>query len=119
MRADIMTISRLLLVAAFAIIVGPAVTLAVPSAASASALTDGTYRFDYDGSKQPIDGVPKPAGAHSTLIAMRSACPPSGCVATGWDTSIGPTVGATTRGSRARLPREQRAVGGDQVEDVQ
>jgi hypothetical protein len=86
-----MTISRVLLAATIAVTVGPAVTLAMPGAASASALSDGTYRFDFDGSKQTVDGVPKPTGSHSTLIALRSACPPSGCVATGWDTSIGPT----------------------------
>lgn len=91
MRVDIMTISRMLRAATFAVTVAPAVALATPATASASALADGTYRFDFDGSKQTIDGAPKPTASHSTLIAMRSACPPAGCVATAWDTSIGPT----------------------------
>lgn len=86
-----MTTSRVLLAAAIAVTLGPAIPLAMPGIASASALADGTYRFDFDGSKQTVDGAPKPTGSHSTLIAMRSACPPSGCVATAWDTSIGPT----------------------------
>ena len=87
-----MTISRVLLAATIAVTGGPAVTLALPGTASATALADGTYRFDFDGSKQTVDGVPKPTGSHSTSIAMRSACRPSGCVATAWDTSIGPTA---------------------------
>lgn len=91
MRADTMTIFRALLATTFAITVCPFAGLAAPATASASALTEGTYRFDFDGSKQTVDGAPKPTGSHSTLIAMRSACPPSGCVATAWDTSIGPT----------------------------
>ncbi|OBI88130.1 hypothetical protein [Mycobacterium asiaticum] len=86
-----MTNSRVLLAATVAITLGPAIPIAIPGVASASALADGTYRFDFDGSKQTVDGAPKPTGSHSTLIAMRSACPPSGCVATAWDTSIGPT----------------------------
>lgn len=86
-----MTISHVLLAATFAITIGPVASLSNPAAASASVLTDGTYRFDFDGSRQTIDGAPKPTGSHSTLIAMRSACLPSGCVATAWDTSIGPT----------------------------
>lgn len=88
---DIMAISRILFAAAIAVAASPAVTLARPAVASASALADGMYRFDFDGNKQTVDGVPKPTGAHSTVIAMRSACPPAGCVATAWDTSIGPT----------------------------
>ncbi|MDP7705383.1 MULTISPECIES: hypothetical protein [unclassified Mycobacterium] len=86
-----MSICRILLAAISATILGPAAALATPLVASASALADGMYRFDFDGSKQTIDGVPKPTGAYSTVIAMRSACPPAGCVATAWDTSIGPT----------------------------
>src|ERR1700738_3052747 len=86
-----LTICRVFLTATIAVTAAPIVALAMPSTASASALADGTYRFDFDGSKQTIDGVPKPTGSHSTSIAMRSACPPSGCVATAWDTSIGPT----------------------------
>lgn len=86
-----MNISRVVLAATFAVVLGPVVTLAIPGAAWASALPDGTYRFDFDGSKQTVDGAPKPTGSHSTLIAMRSACPGAGCVATAWDTSIGPT----------------------------
>lgn len=86
-----MTISRVLLTAIFVATAGPAAALGAPGTASASALADGTYRFDFDGSKQTLDGAPKPTGSHSTLIAIRSACPPSGCVATAWDTSIGPT----------------------------
>ncbi|OBK28943.1 hypothetical protein A5634_19230 [Mycobacterium asiaticum] len=86
-----MSISRILLAATFAVTVGTAGILITPGTASASALAEGTYRFAFDGSKQTIDGVAKPTGSYSRSIAMRSACPPSGCVATGWDTSIGPT----------------------------
>src|SRR3954451_7065239 len=86
-----MTIYRAFLVTTIAVAAAPVVALAIPGTAAASALADGTYRFDFDGTKQTIDGVPKPTGSHSTSIAMRSACPPSGCVATAWDTSIGPT----------------------------
>ena len=86
-----MTVVRVLLAATFAVSAVPVTAVALPATAAASALTDGTYKFDYDGSKQTIDGVAKPTGSHSTLMAMRSACPSSGCVATAWDTSIGPT----------------------------
>jgi hypothetical protein len=86
-----MIISRVLLAATIAVTIGSAVALVTPGSAAASALADGTYRFDFDGSKQTIDGVSKPTGSHSTSIAIRSACPSSGCVATAWDTSIGPT----------------------------
>lgn len=86
-----MTTCRGLLAATIAVAAAPVVALATPGTAFASALADGTYKFDFDGSKQTVDGAPKPSGSYSTSIAMRSACPPSGCVATGWDTSIGPT----------------------------
>lgn len=86
-----MNLSRVLLATTAAITLGPPIAVALPGMASATALTDGTYRFDFDGSKQTIDGVPKPTASHSVSIAMRSACPTAGCVATAWDTSIGPT----------------------------
>ena len=85
-----MIISRVL-VAVVAATVGSAVALVTPGSAAASPLADGMYKFEFDGSKQTLDGKPDPAKPYSTLIAIRSACPPSGCVATAWDTSIGPT----------------------------
>ena len=82
-----MIISRVLLVAAVAASVG----LATAGSAAASPLADGLYKFEFDGSKQTLDGKPDPGKPYSNLIAIRSACPSSGCVATAWDTSIGPT----------------------------
>jgi hypothetical protein len=86
-----MIIFRLLLVAIIAVSLGSLVPLLSPGFAGASPLADGVYRFDFDGGKQTVDGKSSPTQSHSSSIAIRSACPPSGCVATAWDLSIGPT----------------------------
>lgn len=90
-RADIMTLFRVLLVAVIVASVQAAVAFVAPGIASASSLADGMYRFDFDGSKQTLDGKSNPVTPSSNVIAIRSACPSSGCVATAADTSIGAT----------------------------
>ncbi|MCV7077202.1 hypothetical protein [Mycobacterium szulgai] len=84
-----MKILRVLLVALVLAAVDSAIAFVAPGTAAAAALADGMYRFDFDGSKQTLDGKPHPVTPSSTVIAIRSACPPSGCVATAADTSIG------------------------------
>jgi hypothetical protein len=80
-----MTISRALLAVTLMAGVGPPVALLTAGSASASALNDGVYRFDFDGTKQTADGTPKPTTAYSQTVGIRSACPPTGCVATATD----------------------------------
>lgn len=80
-----MTMSRVLLAAIVVAGVGSPVALLTAGSASASALTDGVYQFEFDGSKQTQDGQPKPAPSYSQTVGIRSACPPAGCVATATD----------------------------------
>ena len=80
-----MTISRFLLAAIVVAGVGPPVALLTSGSASATALTEGVYRFDFDGSKQTQDGKPKPVLSYSQTVGIRSACLPDGCVATATD----------------------------------
>ena len=81
-----MTISRVLLAAiVMAAGVGSPVALLTPGSASASALNEGVYQFNFDGSKQTEDGTPKPTGSYKQTVGIRSACPPAGCVATATD----------------------------------
>jgi hypothetical protein len=77
--------------AAIAAAVTSAVTMFAPGTAAATALPDGLYRFDFDGSKQTLDGKSNPTTSETANIAIRSVCAESGCVATAWDTTIGPT----------------------------
>ena len=80
-----MIIARILLaatVAASIVAGGSAVALLTGATASAAALTEGTYRFDFEGSKQTTNGTPSPVQPYSWWLAIRSACPPPGCVAT-------------------------------------
>lgn len=84
-----MIISRVLLAVTVVASMGSAVALLTPGSASASALSDGLYRFDFDGSKQTLDGKPYASQPYSTSVAIRSACPPAGCVATATDVEIG------------------------------
>jgi hypothetical protein len=86
-----MIIVRVLLSAVVAACLGLLANTLSPGSAAASPLTDGLYQFQFDGSKQTLDGKPSPTQSSSAQIAIRSACPPSGCVATAWDTYIGPT----------------------------
>jgi hypothetical protein len=79
------TISRVLLTAALVAGVGSPVAVLTAGSASATALIDGVYRFDFDGSKQTQDGVPKPTTSYKQTVGIRSACLPSGCVATATD----------------------------------
>jgi hypothetical protein len=79
-------ISRVLLIA----VIAAGVVFVTPGSAVASPLADGLYKFEFDGSKQTLDGKPDPVKPYSSLIAIRSACPSAGCVATAWDTYIGP-----------------------------
>jgi hypothetical protein len=80
-----MTMSRVLLAATVLAGVGSPVSLLTAGSASASALTDGVYQYDFDGSKLTQDGQPKPGPSYSQTVGIRSACPPSGCVATATD----------------------------------
>jgi hypothetical protein len=84
-----MIISRVLVATTVVASVGSAVALLTPGSASAAALSDGLYRFDFDGSKQTLDGEPNATRPYSTSVAIRSACPPAGCVATATDVEIG------------------------------
>jgi hypothetical protein len=79
------------LAATIAVAVTLAVSVFAPAVAAATALPDGLYRFDFDGAKQTLDGKPDPTTAASAKIAIRSICADNGCVATAWDTFIGPT----------------------------
>src|ERR1700752_4338292 len=80
-----MTISRFLLAAIVVAGVGPPVAFLTSGSASATALTEGVYRFDFDGSKQTQDGKPKPVPSYSQTVGIRSACSPDGWVATATD----------------------------------
>lgn len=77
--------------AAIAVALVLAAAVVAPVTASANPLPDGLYRFDFDGAKQTLDGRPDPGTSESSKIAIRSICADSGCVATAWDTYIGPT----------------------------
>jgi serine/threonine protein kinase, bacterial len=60
----------------------PAASTPVPAAAGP--VLDGTYRLDYDLTKQTANGAPTIGGSAEThWWAFRSLCTPTGCVATG------------------------------------
>jgi hypothetical protein len=84
-----LTVTRVLQGAIIAAGVGLTVALLTSGSAAASALADGLYRFDFDGSKQTLDGNPNPTKPYTTMVAIRSACLPGGCVATATDLEIG------------------------------
>lgn len=75
-----MDISRVFSTAAVAVVAGTAVAVVHPAVAAATALADGVYRFEFAGIEKDISGYPKEPSIQ--LLAVRSACPPAGCVAT-------------------------------------
>jgi serine/threonine protein kinase, bacterial len=60
-------------------------TTATSTPARPAVMLDGSYRFDYDFSKQTVNGAPyaKPNTDNTSWWAFRSSCASSGCVATG------------------------------------
>jgi hypothetical protein len=53
------------------------------TAANNGPVLDGTYRVDLDGKQRLGNGMPMPIAPISNPYAFRSACSPTGCVATG------------------------------------
>jgi hypothetical protein len=80
-----MMMSRVLLAATLVAGLGSPIALVTSGSASASALADGVYQFDFDGSKQTQDGKSKPVPSYSQTVGIRSACTPAGCVAAATD----------------------------------
>ncbi|MET0698701.1 MAG: hypothetical protein ABWY93_03470 [Mycobacterium sp.] len=54
-----------------------------PEAVHEGPVLDGTYRMDLDGNHLSVNGKPVHAPPAPSMFAFRSACSPSGCVATG------------------------------------
>ena len=68
--------------AAVGIVAGSAVAVCASPIAAATPLADGLYRLNFGGTEPADFDYPEPRGPYSWLLAIRSACPPSGCVAT-------------------------------------
>lgn len=77
-----MTSIRILAAATIANIVCALSGVLTAPPASAAALPEGSYMFTFDGSKRTTDGEPDPMHTSTTSAGIRSACLPSGCVAT-------------------------------------
>ena len=75
--------------AAVGIVAGSAVAVCASPVAAATPVVDGLYRLNFAGTEAADFDYPEPRGPYSWLLAIRSACPPSGCVATA--TSVGDT----------------------------
>jgi hypothetical protein len=80
-----MTIIRVLAAATIAGSVGSLIGVLTAPPASAAALQEGLYSFYYDGSKKTTDSKPDPMRTTMIQEGIRSACPPAGCVATGFE----------------------------------
>lgn len=50
--------------------------------AAATPVADGVYQLDFGGTEPGDFDYSEPRGPYSWQLAIRSACPPSGCVAT-------------------------------------
>ena len=68
--------------AAVGIVAGSAVAVCASPVAAATPVADGLYRLNFAGTEAADFDYPEPRGPYSWLLAIRSACPPSGCVAT-------------------------------------
>ena len=78
-----MAITRVAVVAAaVGIVAGSAVAVCASPIAAATPVADGLYRLNFPGTEPADFDYPEPRGPYSWLLAIRSACPPSGCVAT-------------------------------------
>ena len=75
--------------AAVGVVAGYAVAVCASPVAAATPVVDGLYRLKFAGTEAADFDYPEPRGPYSWLLAIRSACPPSGCVATA--TSVGDT----------------------------
>ena len=75
--------------AAVGIVAGSAVAVCASPIAAATPVVDGLYRLNFAGTEAADFDYPEPRGPYSWLLAIRSACPPSGCVATA--TNVGDT----------------------------
>lgn len=70
--------------AATALVVAGSALVTAPSAA-ATPLLDGVYRLNFPAGQQTSFDSPSPSGPWTWLLAVRSACPANGCVATATD----------------------------------
>ena len=77
-----MAITRVAVVAAVGIVAGSAFAICSSPVAAATPLTDGLYRLSFAGTEPSDFDYPEPRGPYTWLLAIRSACPPAGCVAT-------------------------------------
>jgi hypothetical protein len=80
-----MTVSRVFsraAVAASLVAGGTAVALLNPAPAVANPLAEGTYRFDFGEGPSSFQFPEQKRPPYTWMLAIRSACPPSGCVAT-------------------------------------
>ncbi|MFI5510111.1 hypothetical protein ACIA48_21810 [Mycobacterium sp. NPDC051804] len=81
-----MTIARaaspVSLVAAVGIVAGSAFAVCSSPVAAARPVPDGLYRLSFAGTEPSDFDYSEPRGPYTWLLAIRSACPPSGCVAT-------------------------------------
>ena len=77
-----MTIARAAVVAAVGIAAGAAFAVCSSPIAAAKPVPDGLYRLSFAGTEPSDFDYSEPRGPYTWLLALRSACPPSGCVAT-------------------------------------
>lgn len=77
-----MSIGRVAAAAAVGIVAGSAFAVCSSPIAAATPFTDGLYRLNFAGTEPSDFDYPQPRGPYSWLLAIRSACPPAGCVAT-------------------------------------
>ena len=77
-----MTIARAAVVAAVGIVAGSAFAVCSSPIAAAAPVPDGLYRLNFAGTEPSDFDYPEPRGPYTWLMAIRSACPPTGCVAT-------------------------------------
>ena len=92
--------------AAVGIVAGSAVAVCASPVAAATPVVDGLYRLNFAGTEAADFDYPEPRGPYSWLLAIRSACSPSGCVATA--TSVGDT--STTYVFRENVKNNELAV---------
>lgn len=80
-----MTIARVAVVAAVGIVAGSAFAVCSSPIAAAMPVPEGLYRLSFAGTEPGGFDYSEPRGPYTWLLAIRSACPPSGCVATATD----------------------------------
>jgi hypothetical protein len=77
-----MSITRAAVVAAVGIVAGSAFAVCSSPVAAATPMPDGLYRLNFAGTEPSDFDYPEPRGPYTWLLAIRSACPAAGCVAT-------------------------------------